>query len=491
MGSLRMLFYVVECFTVNLENLATDAVGSVQLDGIDEHVQRQGGFVAIALGKTPHEVHQIGALHAERTQVGDHVAELGGLVFHGLLEVGEAGAGLFRRGGHAAAQHVQLDFDAEQRLQNAIVEVAGDAAALALDGAGAEVAEEKKIFEGWADMAGDAFEPNQIFTIERAASIEQEHAAGGLSQLIEGDGHQGAKRQLLLRDQRQARNHLERAAIAAVPAEAGAGGDQAVPADGGVEVVEKKAVGAGERQIFGDQPLAFAGLQAPHENAFEVGVAIDEERFFGLEGLGHLLQEQAQRLGEALIHLNGCGDAREKFVLLGGAAAQRAEKSHAAARGERRADKTEPGNDAHPVNFSLDRREHDQNQRQPAGQRKRHAQSPTNARGVANEEIGKPSRHRAGADVHEKAQREQIAGQRQVPGKATEHALKRNRENGEDKIGDQKREGTLGMMSRGVFKKRNQREQNDDGTRVSDLALDVPAVRFVGTHARGRNSYAT
>src|SRR5258708_13734264 len=144
MGSLRMLFYVVECFTVNLENLATDAVGSVQLDGIDEHVQRQGGFVAIALGKAPHEVHQIGALHAERTQVGDHVAELGRLVAHGLLKVGEAGAGLFGRCGHAAAQDVELNFDAQQGLQNAVVKVAREAAAPPFDGAAPKRPEEKK-----------------------------------------------------------------------------------------------------------------------------------------------------------------------------------------------------------------------------------------------------------------------------------------------------------------------------------------------------------
>ena len=38
------------------------------------------------------------------------------------------------------------------------------------------------------------------------------------------------------------------------------------------------------------------------------------------------------------------------------------------------------------------------------------------------------------------------------------------------------------MMRRGVFKERNQREQNDDGARISDLALDVPA----GWHRVGK-----
>jgi len=49
-----MLFYVVECFTVNLENLATDAVGSVQVGGFDDDVEGEGGFIALALGETLH-----------------------------------------------------------------------------------------------------------------------------------------------------------------------------------------------------------------------------------------------------------------------------------------------------------------------------------------------------------------------------------------------------------------------------------------------------
>src|ERR1700676_3893232 len=72
MGSLRMLFYVVECFTVNLENLAADAVGGVEVGGFDDDVEGQGGFVAETLGETLHEIEEIGALDAEGTQVGDH-----------------------------------------------------------------------------------------------------------------------------------------------------------------------------------------------------------------------------------------------------------------------------------------------------------------------------------------------------------------------------------------------------------------------------------
>src|SRR6266478_7381707 len=43
----------------------------------------------------------------------------------------------------------------------------------------------------------------------------------------------------------------------------------------------------------------------------------------------------------------------------------------------------------------------------------------------------------------------------------------------------------------GLLKQGDQREKNDDRTRVRDLALDVPAIGFVGAHARGRGSYAS
>ena len=109
MGSLGMLFYVVECFSVNLENLAADAVGGAQLGGIDEQIKGDGGFVAVAFCKTAHQVNQIGALYAERTEVRDDLAELGALIFDRLLEAGEAADSVFWGGRCPAAQDVELD----------------------------------------------------------------------------------------------------------------------------------------------------------------------------------------------------------------------------------------------------------------------------------------------------------------------------------------------------------------------------------------------
>src|SRR6266478_1392142 len=137
MGSLGMLFYVVECFSVNLENLATDAVWSAQLGRIYEQIQGDGGFVAIALGETTHQIDQIGTLDPERAKVRNDLAQFRTLILDCLLEAGEAADGLLWRAGYPATQDIQLDFDAQEGLKNPVVQVACDAAALGFDGAGA------------------------------------------------------------------------------------------------------------------------------------------------------------------------------------------------------------------------------------------------------------------------------------------------------------------------------------------------------------------
>src|SRR5260370_20849870 len=137
MGSLGMLFYVVECFSVNLENLATDAVGSAQLGRINEQIQSDRGFVAIALGESAHQIDQIGALNTKRAKVRNDLAQLRTFILNSLLEAGEAADGLLWRAGYPAAQDIQLDFDAHEGLNNPVMQVACDAAALRCDSAGA------------------------------------------------------------------------------------------------------------------------------------------------------------------------------------------------------------------------------------------------------------------------------------------------------------------------------------------------------------------
>src|SRR5260221_11767136 len=111
MRSLSMLLYVVKCFTVNLENLATGAVRSVQIGRIDDQIEGQRGFIAETLGKTIHQVDQVGGLYATRAEVGNEVAKLGGFVSNGLLPAPEGGFGVFRGALDQPQQHAQLNFD--------------------------------------------------------------------------------------------------------------------------------------------------------------------------------------------------------------------------------------------------------------------------------------------------------------------------------------------------------------------------------------------
>src|SRR5580692_7213559 len=154
-----MLFYVVECFTVNLEELATNAVGSLNLNRINENVEGEGGLVAEAFCETDHEIDEVGALDTDGAHVGNHAAELSGLAFDGLLEVGKAGGSFFGAGSSLFSEDVELNLEAEQSLKDAVVEVAGNTAAFGLDGTGAQMAEQEDVFESGADVARDAFEP--------------------------------------------------------------------------------------------------------------------------------------------------------------------------------------------------------------------------------------------------------------------------------------------------------------------------------------------
>src|SRR5215467_454299 len=90
MGGLSMFFFVVECFSVNLEKLAADTVRGPQIGRIYQDIERQARFIAKTLPESAHQVDQVGGLHTDRTKVGDKAAKLAGLVLDGLLERSEA-----------------------------------------------------------------------------------------------------------------------------------------------------------------------------------------------------------------------------------------------------------------------------------------------------------------------------------------------------------------------------------------------------------------
>ena len=247
------------------------------------------------------------------------------------------------------------------------MEVAGDAAAFALDGAGAQMPEEEDVFERGADVAGDALEPGEVGALEGLAGVDEEEAAGGLATLVKGHRHHGAHIELLLGGAGEAREGVEAAPIAAVPAEAAAGAFEVVPADGGVHVVEKETVGAGEGVAFGDEALAFASFEAPEVDALEIGVAIGEQGGFDLEGAGEFVQHEAERFGEALVDLESCGDAGEEVVLRGEMAAAVGQEGEGGAASECAADKAHPGDDAHPADFAFNGGEQDEDEGESAG----------------------------------------------------------------------------------------------------------------------------
>src|SRR5207237_9534517 len=111
MGSLGMLFYVVECFTVNLENLAANTVRGPQLCRINQQVEGNRGLVPVPFCKAAHEVNEVCALDAEGAEVGYGLAQVGSCVLDRLLKVGGGVTGLFRSSSRVfAAETVPLGF---------------------------------------------------------------------------------------------------------------------------------------------------------------------------------------------------------------------------------------------------------------------------------------------------------------------------------------------------------------------------------------------
>jgi hypothetical protein len=266
------------------------------------------------------------------------------------------------------------------------------------------VTEKKEVLEAGPDVAGEAFEPGEVGALEglaRLVAVDEEESAGGLAALIEGNGHQGADLELVLGGAGKARDVLERTAVPAVPAEARAWTLEVVPAEGGVHVVEKEAVGAGERKIFWDKALAFAVFKAPDENAFEVGVAVDEQSLFGTKDHGEIVEEKTEGFGQSLVDLHGGSDAGQKIAFGGKEASAVTEKGEAGASREGTTGDANPGKYAHPVDFAADGGERDQKKRKDARDGKGGVNSPAGAGDIANEKIGKPDRDGEGADVHE------------------------------------------------------------------------------------------
>ena len=75
-----------------------------------------------------------------------------------------------------------------------------------------------------------------------------------------------------------------------------------------------------------------------------------------------------------------------------------------------------------------------------------------------------------------------------MPGTFAEETLEWDDGEGEDQVGDEERDGAFRGLGIGLLEEREDRKQNDNGARVDDLPLEMAAIRFVGAHARGRDS---
>ena len=106
------------------------------------------------------------------------------------------------------------------------MQVARDARSLGFDGAGAEMPEQKNIFQRRTDVQRHSFQPCKIFLVKRtvrALAVDEKQPPGGLIVLVEGHCHERADAKFLLGGAGKARQVADGAVIAAVPAEARAG----------------------------------------------------------------------------------------------------------------------------------------------------------------------------------------------------------------------------------------------------------------------------
>src|SRR5712692_4399729 len=94
----------------------------------------------------------------------------------------------------------------------------------------------------------------------------------------------------------------------------------------------------------------------PEEDPLQVGIAVEQESLFRLEGRREFIEKEPQRFRQPLIHLHGRIDAREEIDLGHKPPVEVAEISEACATGKCSSQKSQPGDYTHPVQFATTRR---------------------------------------------------------------------------------------------------------------------------------------
>jgi len=140
------------------------------------------------------------------------------------------------------------------------------------------------------------------------------------------------------------------------------------------------------------------------------------------------------------------------------------------------------------VKLTFDGGEQHQNERECAGKRQGEGRAPANASGVTDEHKRKPNRHGRGSDVHEVAKGEDVASERQVPIALAQQTLELSDQERDDQISDEEGRGTVHFARRRMLQHCQKRKQNENGTRIDDLPIEMVPIRLMGAHARGRSS---
>src|SRR5579863_5789610 len=194
-----MLFYVVERLTIYLEQFPAQTIGQPQIAVLDEQIHRQARIIAEALGETQHQFAHIRAFYPQRPQVCNHPTQFFAFLLNRFLQSFQLLTCLLRGPRELVAQDVELDIEAEQGLENAVVEVARDAAALGFDGAGAQVAHQEDVLQRRPYVPDNLLEPAQItggeFSV-RFLRVNQQDAARGASASFNRDREHGAHAEL-------------------------------------------------------------------------------------------------------------------------------------------------------------------------------------------------------------------------------------------------------------------------------------------------------
>src|SRR5580704_13455568 len=103
--------------------------------------------------------------------------------------------------------------------------------------------------------------------------VSEHEAADWLASQVHGDTQDGLPAKFLPHRAWQARQILQAAPILAIPAKTFARPLQAVPAHAGVRVIEQEAIAPVYWQVFRRQARIVAGLESPHKDALQFGIA--------------------------------------------------------------------------------------------------------------------------------------------------------------------------------------------------------------------------